>query len=730
MHVALIQILNQLLNRNEKSLFPFLPKISYLVQNVLMSATPLAMHNELATTSIRFLSSLIGKMTHKRLFEKERTLEVIFRNIVIPNMMIREVRRNFILSCPYYLLELSEHGASSFQIDEQCFAENPEEFILSDLEDRAEESRRQCTRELLGVIHLQFEKKTTFICWQHVYSMLDKFANDTRQWKMKECSLHLIYNIVRHDGFRPKLANRMGVNVVDFFYRNILTELREDLVVYPMLKATCINFLGIFMNEFTNEQLESLMPLLIAHLESPHVVVHTYAAATIEKMLTSKVDGPNDTNLPDVIVDAKLGIRTLLPGLLSIVDNNNLNENEYVMKCLLRALDSARDDMLEVAQKVLEKLTTALALVTKNPKNPQYNYYLFECIAILIRSVCNKDAALASAFEPFLFPLFQNILQIEVVELTPYVFQMLAQLLEFRSESARLDRAYGSLLPPILTPSIWESKRNIPSLARLLEVYLNIGSAEIAQQNLLSGVLEVVKKLVESETAFTYAFDLLEAIVLNFPRKSFFFHTKDITHILMMNLQNGERPGYAGRATHFFALCIAIFGAQTYVDQLNQIEVGMGLLFLTEVWVPNLEAEPPKGNKAKTQIIGLTNLLCETPSLLVDGSGRQIWPQILTCALDILFFPDDLSSAVTKESNEDAEGIDDEGTSYMLHFATRPAKDPFANVLDAGDHLVRSLTHARVSQPDSFIPLFRLVLQSDRARLENLCQKAGMSLIL
>jgi hypothetical protein len=95
-----------------------------------------------------------------------------------------------------------------------------------------------------------------------------------------------------------------------------------------------------------------------------------------------------------------------------------------------------------------------------------------------------------------------------------------------------------------------------------------------------------------------------------------------------------------------------------------------------------------------------------------------------------LFFPDDLSSAVTKESNEDAEGIDDEGTSYMLHFATRPAKDPFANVLDAGDHLVRSLTHARVSQPDSFIPLFRLVLQSDRARLENLCQKAGMSLIL
>jgi len=136
--------------------------------------------------------------------------------------------------------------------------------------------------------------------------------------------------------------------------------------------------------------------------------IHPYAA--IEKILATKVDGPNNTKECKVGgAELKPFLNNLFTGLFSIVDNTELNENEYVMKCIMRALSVARDDLMDVVQVVLEKLTAALAQVAKNPKNPQYNHFLFESIAVLILAVCTTDATLTAAFEHFLFPPFQTV---------------------------------------------------------------------------------------------------------------------------------------------------------------------------------------------------------------------------------------------------------------------------------------------------------------------------------
>ena len=53
---------------------------------------------------------------------------------------------------------------------------------------------------------------------------------------------------------------------------------------------------------------------------------------------------------------------------------------------------SSRSDFVnvQVTDVVLEKLTSALFAVAKNPRNPQYNNFLFESIAILVKSVCSN----------------------------------------------------------------------------------------------------------------------------------------------------------------------------------------------------------------------------------------------------------------------------------------------------------------------------------------------------
>merc|ERR1719499_2799603 len=118
----------------------------------------------------------------------------------------------------------------------------------------------------------------------------------------------------------------------------------------------------------------------------------------------------------------------------------------------MRALSIAREEIIEVTQIVLEKLTSALGIVAKNPRNPHYNHYLFESIAILVRSVCSRHPEQTQSFEMLLFPPFQTVLQMDVLEFTPYVFQVFAQLLEYRPNDAGLGDSYSMLLPPLLMP--------------------------------------------------------------------------------------------------------------------------------------------------------------------------------------------------------------------------------------------------------------------------------------
>ena len=59
----------------------------------------------------------------------------------------------------------------------------------------------------------------------------------------------------------------------------------------------------------------------------------------IEKISTAKVDGLNNTKVSKIgRAELKPFLNNLYIGLLSIVDNVELNKSEYVMKCIMRAL--------------------------------------------------------------------------------------------------------------------------------------------------------------------------------------------------------------------------------------------------------------------------------------------------------------------------------------------------------------------------------------------------------
>lgn len=218
--------------------------------------------------------------------------------------------------------------------------------------------------------------------------------------------------------------------------------------------------------------------------------------------------------------DIKPYAETLLSQLFRLIEQGQtpekLSENDYLMKAVMRVIIISRSDMMPYVNVIMGKLTGILSVVSKNPSNPRFNHYIFESIGALIRFICPTSPAALTEFENMCFGPFQTILSQEVQEFSPYVFQLLAQLLE-QHKGTELTGSYVSILNPILNPSLWE-QGNIPALVRLVQAYLDKGVTTIMANNQLESILGIFQqKLVYSRQFDQYAMLLLRTITLRVP---------------------------------------------------------------------------------------------------------------------------------------------------------------------------------------------------------------------
>jgi len=123
----------------------------------------------------------------------------------------------------------------------------------------------------------------------------------------------------------------------------------------------------------------------------------------------------------------------------------------------MRVILTVREKMMPLVTLCLARLTAIVQAVSSNPSNPKFNHYVFESIGALIRFICTATPDAAEQFESLLFQPFQVILQQDIAEFTPYVFQLLSQLLSFHTR-AELSPAYQAMLPPLVLPTLWQQQ--------------------------------------------------------------------------------------------------------------------------------------------------------------------------------------------------------------------------------------------------------------------------------
>jgi len=100
-------------------------------------------------------------------------------------------------------------------------------------------------------------------------------------------------------------------------------------------------------------------------------------------------------------------------------------------------------------------------------------------------------------------------------EYVPYVFQVLAQMLELH-RGGQVPPDYRGILPLLLTPAVWQQKGSIPGLVRLLKAFLAQDSAQMFASGQIASVLAVAQqRLIPSKINDAWGIELLQAVVLN-----------------------------------------------------------------------------------------------------------------------------------------------------------------------------------------------------------------------
>ncbi|KAH8858710.1 Exportin-2 [Schistosoma japonicum] len=383
----------------------------------------LSLNCQLIGNAIGFLSCVISRPQHRYLFENPETLQKLCEKVILPNMHFRD-------------------------LDEELFTENPDEYIRLDLEGSNAQTRRRAACNLVHVLCEAFEGAVVTNFATYIEHLLNEYANTPNggAWTSKDAALLLVTSVASR-GKTEKHGVTVStelVNLTTFFENHVLPELQNPNVNYlPVIKADCLRYAIAFRSLLPPMALVNLLNMTPVLLTASASVVQSYVASLIDKLLAMRrPDSHTDPLIPKEQVSEP---QLLIDSLLNILNNPEYCESVYVMRALMRVCCCLQERCLPSMTSLVSTLLSRLTQVTKNPSKPDFNHFLFETICLCIRLTCATEPVLVLHFEAAFLPIFQDILQQDVVAgpkdiLMPTYFRQIFMVIFRRLQSCKKEK--------------------------------------------------------------------------------------------------------------------------------------------------------------------------------------------------------------------------------------------------------------------------------------------------
>lgn len=642
----------------------YLPSYIATSWNLLTGLSPDTKNDILASRAMNFLTRVTASKEYAENFNNEDTLKQVVEKAILPNIALRES-------------------------DVELFEDEPIEYIRRDLEGADSETRRRAATDFLRQLMEQFQERVTDVTMQYITHYIQEYtSNPTSNWKSKDtavylfCSIAAVGTVTSAEGVKTTNSH---VNIIDFFQNHIAQDLTSD-PSHAILQVDAVKYLYIFRSQLSRDQWSQAFPMLVRHLASQNYVVHTYCAIAVERILVL-TNGPHEPVIPrsSVAPLAEDTLKQLFKLITKDTAAEKIQENEFLMRCVMRILIVIREDVLPLVDLLLPYFTNILNIIRHNPSNPRFYYYMFESIGALIRFAA---PASPERLESTLYNPFALILQESIEEFMPYVFQLFAALLE-SNPSGTLSDFYKGLIGPILTPALWQSKGNVPALTRFLCALVSRGADTITSNNQIEPVLGTFQLLISSKAHETYAFDLLETIVESFATSSIFTYFHEIFKMILMRLSSSKTEALTLRFVRLYHFISSSpptqyhteppLHADTVISVFEGIQPAVFVQLYTGIILPDTQ-KLSRPLDRKIAVISFTKTLADSHAFAEKYAKG--WGYTAEALLKLMIDPPVPPAADDLIADQD---VDDSsfGVGFtQLRTCKRPPKDPFPEATD------------------------------------------------
>lgn len=699
---SIIELVNLYITRYTEIFEPLIENFIKIVWELITNyITKQPKFDLLIVKCLQFLTLIIKLSNYQDFFNNEDSLNGILQNIILPNIYLRDV-------------------------DLEMFEDEPVNFVRFDVEGSEFDSRRKSATDFLRELKEINNELLTSIVMKFVGGFLVN-SSGNENWQNKDLAIYLFSSLAAKGSVTNVgvTSTNVLVDVVKFFSENIANYLVADnsANVHPILVTDSIKYILIFRNQLTKEQLLSVIPLLINHLNNPNPVIYTYSSIVVEKLL-SMTSFTDNHDLIFSKYDIQPFINDILSNLFKLIHSNfdkppeKLSENEFLVKTIMRVLNTSEDLInFDFKKIIINQLLEILTRISKNPANPKFSHYIFESLGLLISFTNDENVPeLISIILPHLL----SILSEDVQEFVPYSFQILAFLLEKLPEypNCSLPEEYKQLIKPLMSPALWQFRGNIPGITRLLIAIIKYDSSVFTvNDETMTPLLGIFQKLIASKLNEIYGFDVLESILFYIPINVLDKYLKNIAILLLTRLKNSRTEKFLKRFIVFvFSICsiplnnsLGIknenLSCDFMITLINLPQPGVFEQILSNVILPNLKSFQNLRDK-KINLIGLLQLLnCHlinsTLKIIILEEIVKNSNGLISVNKDSLVNVGDFKNVALNELDFDAGSF---GSSFSkLVTIQKPQFDPLSEIKNNDLIRIKQIVSQNLKQVDSNI---------------------------
>lgn len=368
-----------------------------------------------------------------------------------------------------------------------------------------------------------------------------------------------------------------------------------------------MKFLTTFRLQIPQNWLNSIINMLIGILNNSDQILQTACLLTLEKILFMK-DLNSNVSLVKAAVNDETTFIELVGSLVKIASSGL---NIFAMRCMFRTIFLTSESYYKhILESLANSINEILKMIIANPTEDQFNYFLFETIALILKKTSNYDLSLYSFFSKSIRDNLLIPVQNSITDLMSYVFQIFTLELRIISEpELETEVLYKSLLESILyQQNNWTMSMKYlfkPFISYIRVSFIKMKNFYIHNKDNLNQIFVIVNNLLSLKN-YPLAFELLDSLINFFDFTLIIDNIKGTIYnliVIQKNIKETNKKAYrefSKLLIVFLSKLLIKTNSKILIELLEGISSGLTVSLLAELCEFLVDLDSNKNKKLVT----------------------------------------------------------------------------------------------------------------------------------